>query len=71
MLWMTLRWNLGNTLPIAAFCLLSIITIGEAWSTSPADVGPLPRVYSESTATAGGLPADLRQPAAALALSTN
>ncbi len=70
MLWMALRWNLGNTLPIAAFCLLSIITIGEAWSTSPADVGPLPQAHNESIVTSGGPPADVRQVAAAMALGT-
>jgi hypothetical protein len=25
MLWTMLRWNVGNTLPIAAFCLLSML----------------------------------------------
>ena len=30
MLWTMLRWNLGNTSAIAAFCLLPIITFGDA-----------------------------------------
>jgi hypothetical protein len=25
MLWTMLRWNAGNTLPLAAFCLLSLL----------------------------------------------
>jgi hypothetical protein len=68
MLWMALRWNLGNTLPIAAFCLLSIIAIGEGRTTGPADVRPLPALQNGPIAA---LPADPRQPAAAIALSDN
>ena len=68
MLWMALRSNLGNTLPIAAFCLLTIITIGEAWPTSPA--GPLPTSQDELFANSGA-PGGLRQPAAAVVLSAN
>ncbi len=66
MLWTSLRWNLGNTLPLAAFCLLSIIAIGEGWTTAPTDASPVPAVQSSPIA---GLPADQRQPAAAIALS--
>ena len=69
MLWKALRWNLGNTLPIAAFCLLTIITIGGAWPTNPA--GPLPTSQDESFANSGGPPDGLRQPAAAIVLSAN
>jgi hypothetical protein len=68
MLWTTLRWNFGNTLPFAAFCLLSIIAIGEGWRTASADASPLPAVQ---TSTIAAFPADLRQPAAASALSTD
>jgi len=71
MLWMALRWNWGNTLPIAGFCLLTIIAIGEGWSTDPAVTSPLSEVQSESIVSSGGTSADLRQPAAALVLGAN
>jgi len=71
MLWMALRWNLGNILPIAGFCLLTIITLGEGWSTNPAATGPLPQAHSESFVSSGDSPADLRQPAAAIVLGAN
>jgi hypothetical protein len=66
MLWTSLRWNLGNTLPLAAFCLLSIIAIGEGWTMAPGDASPVPAVQSSTVAA---LPADLRSPAAPITLS--
>ena len=39
MLWMALRWNWGNTLPVAAFCLLTIITIGQGIGQGSAKAG--------------------------------
>jgi hypothetical protein len=66
MLWTSLRWNLGNTLPLAAFCLLSILAIGEGWTTAPTDASPAPAVQSSTIAA---FPADLRSPAAAITLS--
>ena len=75
MLWMALRWNWGNTLPVAAFCLLTIITIGQVTgqgsSTNPADTSPHPQWRDEPIATLGSPPIDLRQPAATIALSAN
>jgi hypothetical protein len=79
MLWMALRWNWGNILPVAAFCLLTIITIGQGigqgtgqgWSTNPADTSPHPQWRNEPIATSGRPPIDLRQPAATIALSSN
>jgi hypothetical protein len=68
MLWTSLRWNLGNTLPLAAFCLLSILAIGEGWTTAPGDANPVPAVQSNTVAA---LAADLRSPAAAITLSIN
>ncbi len=66
MLWTSLRWNLGNTLPLAAFCLLSIIAIGGGWTTAPTDASPVP---AEQSSPIAALPADLHQPAVAGALS--
>lgn len=66
MLWTSLRWNLGNTLPLAAFCLLSILAIGGGWTTVPTDASPIPAVQSRPIAA---LPADPHQPSAVGALS--
>ena len=66
MRWTSLRWNLGNTLPLAAFCLLSMVAIGEGWTTAPTDSSPVPAVQSSTIAA---LPADLAQSAAAITLS--
>lgn len=71
MLWVTLRWNWGNTLPIAGFCLLTIVTLSEGWSTNPAVTGPITQVRSVPIVSSGDLPADLRQPAAAIVLGAN
>lgn len=71
MLSMALRWNWGNTVPIAAFCLLTIITVGEGWATNRAAPNPLPQFHGESIVSLGGEPADMRQPAAAFATSIN
>jgi len=68
MLWTALRWNLGNTLPFAAFCLLSIIAIGGGWTTGPAGVGPVP---ASQSSTLAALPDDPPEPGAAIALSTH
>jgi hypothetical protein len=75
MQWMALRWNWGNTLPVAAFCLLTIITIGQGigqgWSTNPADTSPHPQWHNESIVNSGRPAVDLRQPAATIVLSAN
>jgi hypothetical protein len=71
MLWVALRWNWGNTLPIAGFSLLTIITLGEGWSTNPAITSPLPQMQSESIVSSSDSLADVRQPAAAIALDAN
>jgi hypothetical protein len=64
MLWMALRWNLGNTLPFAAFCLLSIIAIGGGWP-GPAGVRPAP---GSQSSTLAALPNDPPEPGLAIAL---
>ena len=60
MVLMALRWNWANTLPIAIFCLWSIIAIGGGW-TDPGDVNPL---TAQQTGTMAALPAHLSQAAA-------
>jgi hypothetical protein len=67
MLWMALRWNWANTLPIAAFCLLSLLAIGGG-RTAPEAVSP---AASAQISAMAPLPTDPRQPAAAIALNVN
>ena len=68
MLWMALRWNLGNTLPLAAFCVLSIIAVGGGWAVGPAGANPVPAAQSSPVAA---LPTGLGEPGGAIALSSN
>ena len=48
MLWTMLRWNLGNTSAIAAFCLLPIITFGDANfnDRQPTEVTPFAKLQN-------------------------
>jgi hypothetical protein len=71
MLWVALRWNWANTLPIAGFCLLTIITIGQAWSTDAAVAGSPPQRRGESIVSFSDSPADLHQPVPATLLAAN
>jgi hypothetical protein len=39
MLWTTVRWNCGNTLAIAAFCLLSLVALANRNESHAAAAG--------------------------------
>jgi len=44
MLWTTLRWNWGNTLAVAAFCLLPMIGFVNAGFSDKMSTGTAPSV---------------------------
>lgn len=48
MLWTTLRWNWGNTLAVAAFCLLPVIGLVEGGLSDKMSAGTAPSVELQS-----------------------
>jgi hypothetical protein len=58
MLWNSLRWNLGNTSAIAAFCLLPIVTFADAGSNDRqhADVAMFAKLQNDNAELAAALP---------------
>ena len=56
MLWTTLRWNWGNTLAVAAFCLLPIIGFAEGGFSDKEPMGAAPSAELQSCVKPAGLP---------------
>jgi hypothetical protein len=77
MLWKSLRWNLGNTSAIAAFCLLPLVTFADAGSSDrpPADVAMFAKLQNDDAELAAALPVlnvlTIMPPAASPASGTN
>ncbi len=77
MLWNSLRWNLGNTSAIAAFCLLPIVTFAIAGSSGgqPADVATFAKLQNGGAELGSALPVlsepSIMRPAASGALGMN
>jgi len=58
MLWTSLRWNLGNTSAIVAFCLLPIVTFADAGSSDrqPAVVAAWAKLQNDNAELTAALP---------------
>ena len=58
MLWKSLRWNLGNTSAIAAFCLLPLVTFADARSSDrqPADGATFLKLQNDNAELEAALP---------------